>query len=320
MNLRRSISVLIRSSARLNLTYVIHNYVTNLKLRSFLDYLLVPLGLLKLVYLIVWPTAKEGFKYQLSIVCIVKNEAPYMREWIKYHLSAGVEHIYIYDNDSTDDLLRVLKEFDNSVTYTKINGNLRQLDAYNDALNKYRNETRLLAVIDADEFLYSPRVGHRILPELERCFKNPRVGGVVVNWVIYGSSYFTEKPAGLVTDNFVYRSHIDFEKNRYIKTICNPRKVFDFTVTHAANYFPGYYAVDELLQKVAWTRTDKVSVSHLRLNHYYSKSKTEFLEKRRRGSGDVMALRRMSEFEEHDKNDVFDDSMRVYNSENRLRQ
>ena len=261
---------------------------------------------------------RNNFKYQISIVCIVKNESSYISEWIRYYKSIGIDHFYIYDNESNDDLIDELEVFGDLITYIKINGKLRQLDAYNNALNRFSNQTKYLAVIDADEFIYCPENNHKILPVLNHYFKNPSIGGLAVNWIIYGSSNFKRKPVGLVSNNFVYRSHIGFEKNHFIKTICNPRKVFSFTLSHSANYLPGYFAVDENCNYVPWARTKNISVSHIRLNHYYSKSKEEFLKKRNRGSGEVLTPRRLSEFDEHDRNDVFDDSMRKYNKEHNL--
>lgn len=38
--------------------------------------------------------------YKFSIASIIKNESPYILEWIAYHLSIGVEHFYIADNCS----------------------------------------------------------------------------------------------------------------------------------------------------------------------------------------------------------------------------
>ncbi|MBR0260666.1 MAG: glycosyltransferase family 2 protein [Selenomonadaceae bacterium] len=45
---------------------------------------------------------KNLFLYDLAIVAILKNEGRYLKEWLDYHLSAGVDHFYLYDNDSTD--------------------------------------------------------------------------------------------------------------------------------------------------------------------------------------------------------------------------
>src|SRR5262249_4766808 len=56
----------------------------------------------------------------LSIATIVRNEAPYLAEWLEFHRMLGVEHIYFYDNESTDDSIGVISPFaqDNFVTVT----------------------------------------------------------------------------------------------------------------------------------------------------------------------------------------------------------
>ena len=54
------------------------------------------------------PDIKEK-KYNVSICAIFKNEAPYLREWIEFNHLVGIEHFYMYNNNSEDDYLVVLK-------------------------------------------------------------------------------------------------------------------------------------------------------------------------------------------------------------------
>ena len=43
------------------------------------------------------PTPKENSSlYQLSLILIFKDEAPYLQEWLEYHLMLGVQHFYLY--------------------------------------------------------------------------------------------------------------------------------------------------------------------------------------------------------------------------------
>ncbi|WP_203623411.1 glycosyltransferase family 2 protein [Lacticaseibacillus sp. 866-1] len=313
MSLKRRISWIIHSADRLDTVIRLDDHTDNLRWRTIIRILLIPAALVNLLKLMAVREPKH-FQYQLGIVSIVKNEAPYMAEWICYHLSAGVDHIFLYDNDSTDDLQDVLRSFGERVTLIPIHGVVRQLDAYNHALNHYGLACRFMAFIDADEFIYSPEGDHEVKPVIEDILDRPHVGGLAVNWLIYGSSHFEHQPAGLVTDNFVLRSRFDFTKNLLIKTICNPRRVFYFSLSHAPNYLPGYHAVNELGTVVPWATTKEYSGKRIRLNHYYSKSREAFLKKRARGSGEVIAPRRIEEFKEHDKNDVLDASMRDYNA------
>ena len=51
------------------------------------------------------------FQYYLSACAIFRNEAPYLEEWLVFHLGIGVEHFYLYENRSTDDFRGVLAPF-----------------------------------------------------------------------------------------------------------------------------------------------------------------------------------------------------------------
>ena len=44
---------------------------------------------------------KNLFLYDLAVVAIMKGEEPYVKKWIDYHILAGVDYFYIYNNDST---------------------------------------------------------------------------------------------------------------------------------------------------------------------------------------------------------------------------
>ena len=43
-----------------------------------------------------------GGKYYFSICAIFKDESLSIKEWIEYHKLIGVEHFYLYNNNSTD--------------------------------------------------------------------------------------------------------------------------------------------------------------------------------------------------------------------------
>ena len=106
--------------------------------------------------------------YYLSIAACVKDEGRYLREWIEYHLWAGVEHFYIYDNGSQDNTREVLDPYMQSgvVTYrywvAEIKSGGQQVRMYNDAAVRYRHCTKWLAFIDADEFITLTSEGKRL--------------------------------------------------------------------------------------------------------------------------------------------------------------
>ena len=47
----------------------------------------------------------------LAVCAIAKDEGPYFKEWIDWHLSKGVEKFYIYDNGSTDGTKEILEPY-----------------------------------------------------------------------------------------------------------------------------------------------------------------------------------------------------------------
>ena len=102
---------------------------------------------------------KNLFLYDLAVVAIMKNEGHYLKEWLDYHLLAGVEHFYLYDNESPDNQAEVVKPYVEAglVDYFPLPGKAMQMVAYNDAVNRFKFQCRYMAFIDGDEFVY-PKV------------------------------------------------------------------------------------------------------------------------------------------------------------------
>lgn len=109
-------------------------------------------------------------KYQLSVCAIFKNEAKYLKEWIEYHRLVGVDHFYLYNNNSSDHYKRVLLPYIKKgvVTLVQWPDCLRdyseeaaymwalstQIAAYENAIKvKAGQETEWLVFLDVNEFL-----------------------------------------------------------------------------------------------------------------------------------------------------------------------
>ena len=79
------------------------------------------------------------FENELAIGAIMKNEGPYLKEWLDFHILVGVTKFYLYDNESTDETKEILKPYIKSgiVEYNYWPGKAMQMAAYFDILDKH---------------------------------------------------------------------------------------------------------------------------------------------------------------------------------------
>ena len=140
-----------------NFFYFIKQKINNNTVIKIIEILLIPLGILKDIFISLNFRNEKNivFKDYLSVVAIVKNEALYIEEWIEYHKLLGITRFYIYDNESTDGLKRVLNKYicNGEVIYKSYPGKTMQCFAYNDVINQYKYKTKYMAFIDIDEFI-----------------------------------------------------------------------------------------------------------------------------------------------------------------------
>jgi Glycosyltransferase family 92 len=230
----------------------------------------------------------EGAPY-LSVCAIFRDEAPYLREWIEFHRLVGVARFFLYDHESTDHSRDVLAPYveDGTVVvhpwrviagppdkdFRGVHRGLNpQRTAYNDCLRWHRRDSRWIAFIDLDEFLFSPAGDP--LPEVLKEYE--QWPGVVANWAMFHSGGHRAQPAGPVIGN--YRVRVNSQKNHIVKSIVQPA----YTVANRSGHNFRYAvlsAVDENHYPADGFWTKSVSFSRLRINHYFTKSEEEFLRK-----------------------------------------
>jgi hypothetical protein len=227
----------------------------------------------------------------------------------------GVDHFYIYDDESGDNLRKILAPYIASgiVTYylqanfkpTKFGCN-KQLRSYNDAVSNFRNETKWMAFIDTDEFMVPLR--HRTIPEFLEDYED--CTNITINWVFYGSGGHEKRKDGWVIERF--KRHQSKAIEPY-KSILNPRAVV-YSHTHNSCTFGG--STNEKKERCSmlcpWPKA-LPSAEYIRINHYRVKSREEYAEKiqRHRGFSGVTPLDEKF-FKECDRNEVYDDIMDQY--------
>lgn len=208
-----------------------------------------------------------------------RDDAEYLREWIEFHQLVGVERFFLYNNFSQDDHRQVLAPYVEQGTVVLTDWPKPFLPTKGGLMKAYEHclehaESRWIAFIDIDEFLFSPT--GKPLPEILSDYE--AFPGVVANWAMFGTSGHKRRPPGLVIENYVCRTNRP-QFNTHFKSIVDPRRVNRPRNAHFFSYRDGV-AVDENKQRVTSTgKTDSVSFERLRVNHYWSKSEEECREK-----------------------------------------
>ncbi len=234
----------------------------------------------------------------LTVACTAKNEDLYIEEWINYHRAIGAEHIFIYDNESTNPLKKILDKYikQGLVTVTEFPGKKKQIEIYTHALNNFGNKSKWMAFIDVDEFLVPKQ--HDSLPEL--LSKYEQYGGLGSNWRYFGNNGHIHRPDGLVIENYTKAARINWCMHRHVKSIVQPAKVEKVKDSHCFAYKSPHYAVIENNQKIIGSiscncegcsnRTTEadhscgdVYVDKIQTNHYFTKSYDEFMIRMKNG-------------------------------------
>lgn len=252
------------------------------------------------------------FENELSIVAIMKNEGPYIKEWLDYHILVGVNKFYLYDNESTDNTTEILKPYIERgiVDYTYFPGRAKQRPAYYDAIERHADATRWMALIDLDEFLVP--VNHKTLPEFLHTL--PRFSQLIISWVDYGSNGHETKPDGLVIENYTKHAR----DNWGVKSIINPRLITFLGNPHY-NYVAGP-TIDENGKRIGKLNQEKnpTTINKIRCNHYITKSHAEYMARCNLGDAGsgakVKTFGRDPEtnFRRFNKNDIYDPIMKKY--------
>ena len=261
---------------------------------------------------------RKKTKYTLGIVAIAKNESEYIQEWCAFHKAVGVDVIYLYDNESFDDMKEKLKPFVDTgfVKYHYVEGRAKQVSTYNLALSTYKKECKYLAFIDCDEYLYSIDKKIGLKKSIDSFFKNNlNAGGLALNWVMFGDNGYEKTPEGMCIECFTKRAFMGKYGTKMVKSIVNSRNALDMKNAHVANYKWGLEAYD-LDGKIApsWFHTIN-DYSSIRLNHYFCKSIEQWHKRRNLGDvaeADPKKIRSLSDFYNHNNNDVKDINILAY--------
>lgn len=229
-------------------------------------------------------------KYKVSVCAIFKNEAPYLKEWLEFNHLVGVEHFYMYNNNSDDDYFSVLEPYVKKgwVTLVQWPQNQRQMECYRTCIKDFASETKWLGFIDIDEFIV-PKSTNNIYDFLRSFEKN--YGAVNIYWRLYGSSGFMNRDlANLIVEDFTvcWSKYCDIGK-------CFYNTAFGFDVNAKKNsclhhsFWANWHGINvppvNVFGKISFADRN-VAVSDdfpIQINHYFTKSYKEYALKRAKG-------------------------------------
>ncbi|AWK07245.1 hypothetical protein HYN56_24655 [Flavobacterium crocinum] len=235
-------------------------------------------------------------KYTFSVCAIFKNEDLSLKEWIEYHLNIGVEHFYLYNNNSTDSFELILEPYVKNDIVTLISWPLaqeQQMPAYSDCFDRFKNETKWLAYIDLDEFI-CPFYETDIKKWIGKFSNYP---SVYIYWKMFGTSGIIEhNKEKLIIEQYIscWDKYYDIGKSiintqfevlefdkKYTHTMFGSVKIFNYRIPMPPINEFKKFVLFEINRSGLFNKNFSIQ-----LNHYYSKSYIEYMDKKK-ARGDV---------------------------------
>ena len=259
---------------------------------------------------------KNLFLHDFALVALLqKGDHHYLKEWLDYHLAAGVDHFLLYDSTDNEDIHEVLQPYIEAqqIDYFGAKGETVVLPVYNDAVHRFKFVCRYMAFINVNEFIF-PKTEQSITEIADEILsQNDRTVGLAVNWQVFGSNNLqTADYSKGVLERFTRRAPSDwFEPpteetlpigNIHIRSIVNPRFVHYILNPHFAYYFEGSFAVNSNGERVPYWGNEPILSDKIVVNCYLTKSKEEF-----KSRSDDMAI-----FYKNNRNDEKDESILAY--------
>ena len=234
-----------------------------------------------------WENAME----KIAIAAIAKNEGKYIIEWLAYHLAIKFDEILVFCNDSMDDMC------DKLVRIAVEDHRVKVIDwpsraGVSPQLSAYREATRIssadwIVFIDIDEFIVP--FDHSNIKDWLNSIPAD-VSAVALNWRGFGSSGITDESYEFVTQTFTKCSERDWDNNLHFKTIARRSKLASVLI-HQAVPSEGRYVLSDLQDLCMRNIGSSTRVVHngIQINHYQSKTWTEFERRMKRGNANFPA-------------------------------
>ena len=264
-----------------------------------------------------FPMAADRVRPRVLLAATMRNEGPYILEWVAHHLATGFTDIVICTNDCVDGSPALLDR-------------LQELRVVTHLVNKVgpRDKAQLAAYarieelpVDADEFL-NIHVGNGTISDLIDAA--PQATAFLINWRIFGNSGHIAWQPGLVTERFNKAARLHDPVNSSFKTLftklgayhCRllphqprypqPARLSELCYVNGAGIVLPRYFCDESRADFLQSEPDQVSWKLAQVNHYNTRSWEDYLVKHHRGGGLDIPWERDVSWAAFNKNDETD--------------
>lgn len=139
----------------------------------------------------------------IALTCM-KNEGPFILEWVAYHKSIGIDHFLIYTNDCEDGTVEILDRLQELGHVTHRDNTRKEGQRPAHQVRAYRKARKdpvyldadWVMVMDADEFL-NVHVGDRTIQALTAAA--PDANAISLTWRVFGNNGLDEVKRGFIT-------------------------------------------------------------------------------------------------------------------------
>jgi hypothetical protein len=231
-------------------------------------------------------------KWKTVLTAIIKNEVAYIDDWLSYHMSVGIEHFVIYDNESNDETSAKLRKYINGGRVTLIFWPMRggQIDAYNHAAKLMAGNAEWIGYLDVDEFLvlHNHDVAYDFLESLD-------ADQVILPWRNFSYGGHNASPGGSALENYFWAHRVAQDGITQVKHFVRP-DLIERVTAHCSTIRSENTKLPTGEHQRPTHVIKNPTFSGAQINHYATRSFVENQERMRKGQVSGSSHKRIEEF------------------------